>query len=138
MEIHLHNVMGFFYEYNKKYFGGILPLPNFGLIHSYRTVGFFSCDFDDDGNMINQKIEMSDNYDYLDNQFKDILLHEMIHYYLAYVGLDVQGLHGEQFLNMANEFNRKYHTNITPMVDINEYRIKRGKSYLLYKISSLF
>ena len=138
MEISEHNIIWFFHEYNQKYFGGVLPFPELKIRHSYRILGYFSCEYDTNGKMFNQCIEISDNYDYLDNQFRDILIHEMVHYYLAYVGIDVECHHGMEFLNMAEKFNKDYNMNITPTIDLSQYLLKKGKSFLMFKLSTIF
>jgi len=130
--------MGYFYEYNKKYFGGIMPLPGFELLHTYCTLGFFSCQFDCYGNVCDPIIKMTDVYDYLPNQFTDILMHEMIHYYLAYTHQDLQGSHEGAFLLLAAKFNIKYNMNITPQVDIGEYRVGPKGSKIIYNIAKWF
>lgn len=138
MEISEHNIIWYFHDCNQKYFGGVLPFPELKIRHSYKILGYFSCEYDKNGEMFNQCIEISDNYDYFEYQFKDILIHEMIHYYLAYVGLDVNCEHGTEFLNMANDFNIRYNMNITPTINMNEYTLKKGKSIFMYKLSTLF
>ena len=82
MEIAERHLLTSFYLYNDEYFGGVLPFPKLKIRHSYRTLGYFSCEYDEDGRMFNQTIELSDNYDYTEYQLRDIIVHEMIHYYL--------------------------------------------------------
>ena len=75
MVIAEHNILGHFFTYNDKYFGGVLPFPKIKIRHSFRTLGYFSCEYDEDGYMFNQTIEISDNYDYTDREFRDIFDH---------------------------------------------------------------
>ena len=138
MEITRDTIYISFHLYNFEYFGNELPAPNFKVRHSYRTLGFFSCEYDEDGYMFNQTIELSDNYDYTESQLRDILVHEMIHYYLAYNGIDTQCSHGTEFKKMANDFNRTYGMNITPTIDLTPYEIKKGNSKLMFALSTLF
>ena len=138
MEINRTTIYASFHLYNFDYFGNKLPAPNFKVRHSYRTLGYFSCEYDLDGNMFNQTIEVSDNYDYTESQLRDIVVHEMIHYYLAYMGIDPQCHHGREFNKMADEFNRKYGMNITSRIDLTPYTIKSGKSKLMFTLSTLF
>ena len=135
--INLFTIMGLFQEYNENYFNGELPFPQFKIRHSYRTLGYFSCEYDSEG-MFNQSIEISDNYDYTNDQLRDILVHEMIHYYLAYKGIDPHCHHGKDFKNMADEFNKTYGMNITKTIDLKPYRIQEGKSRLWFELSTLF
>lgn len=138
MEINRDCIFTFFHLYNFDYFGNKLPAPNFKVKHSYRTLGFFSCEYDEDGYMFNQTIEISDNYDYTESQLRDILVHEMIHYYLAYKGIDPQCNHGIEFNKMADNFNRTYGMNITSTIDLTPYKIKNGNSKLMFTLSTLF
>ena len=127
-----------FMLYNLEYFNGELPLPNIKVTHSYKTLGYFSCEYDDDGYMYDQTIEVSDYYDYDEFQIRDIVVHEMIHYYLAYNGIDPQCHHGKEFKKMAKEFNKKYGMNITPKIDLSSYKLQEGKSKFMQTLSTLF
>lgn len=138
MEVNRDCIFTFFHLYNLNYFGNLLPAPNFKVRHSYRTLGYFSCEYDDYGNMFNQTIEISDYYDYTESQLRDILVHEMIHYYLAYKGIDPQCNHGKDFNNMADKFNKTYKMNITSTIDLSPYTIKKGNSKLMFTLSTLF
>lgn len=138
MEVNRDCIFTFFHLYNLNYFGNLLPAPNFKVRHSYRTLGYFSCEYDDYGNMFNQTIEVSDYYDYTESQLRDILVHEMIHYYLAYKGIDPQCNHGKDFNNMADKFNKTYKMNITSTIDLSPYTIKKGNSKLMFTLSTLF
>ena len=126
----IYNIMWLFNEYNKKCFGGCLPLPTFSLVHSKRTLGRFICDFYDDDEMENPRIEISDSYEYTEDRLRDILVHEMIHYYLAYTGEDIYLSHGKEFKNLANYFNTNFGMNITKTIDItNMKRTNQGKNW---------
>jgi len=138
MEIAEFNILAGFQCFNHDYFDDELPFLEFRIRHSYRTLGYFSCEYDEYGNMFNQAIEMSDNYDYTEKQFRDILVHEMIHYYLAYKGIDTRCRHGKEFKKMAREFNSKYGMNISPTIDVTPYKIKKGKSNFMFKLCTLF
>ena len=138
MIISERHLLSSFYLYNDEYFGGKLPFPKFKIKHSYRTLGLFSCEYDEDGTMFNQTIEMSDNYDYTESQLRDIIVHEMIHYYLAYMGIDTECSHGSEFRKMADDFNRRYRMNITSTIDLTPYNIRGDKSKLMFTLSTLF
>ena len=80
-----------FDECNEKYFEGKLPIPLFDLLHSFMTCGYFRCEYEHvwfSKRLYNFCILMTDYYDFTPKQFEDLLVHEMIHYYLAYFGLD--------------------------------------------------
>ena len=130
-------LIGLFYEYNTKYFGGVLPDPQLEIIHSYRNLGYFSCSLDCDGSVYNERIQISDNYDYTENQLRDIMMHEMIHYYLIHYRIDMKCSHGRHFKNKASEFNSLYGMNIEPRIDLTDYKLRNGKSRLMLYLSTL-
>lgn len=132
------NVIAGFQYYNYKYFNSILPFPTIVIRHSYRTLGYFHCELDYNGNIMNPIIEMSDNYNYTKEQFRDILVHEMIHYYLLYTKRDMKCKHGKEFKKMANDFNLRYGWNITPIIDLSGYTIKKGNSNFMFKLCTFF
>jgi len=132
-------IMVLFCKYNDEYFNGVLPMPRFKIRHSYRTLGYFHCDYNDiDESISNECIEISDNYDYTDYQLKNVLVHEMIHYYLIFMGKDVNCRHGKEFRKMSSEFNQKHKLNITSTIDLSSFTLKKGKSSLMFTLSTLF
>ena len=60
------------------------------------------------------------------------MCHEMIHYYLAYIGEDRGCHHGKKFKKMAESLNRKYGLHITPHLDISQYKRREGTPNLSY------
>lgn len=132
------NLLAAFHCHNEEYFDGVLPIPNLVISHSYRTLGYFHCDVDEYGNYYNETIEISDSYDYTEEQFRDIMIHEMIHYYLLYVGLDTKCTHGKEFKKMMDDFNIRYGFNITKKIDLSSYKIKKGNSKLMFKLCTFF
>lgn len=120
---------------NYVYFEEKLPVPQFGLLHSFRTCGYFHCDYEQEWfskRLYNFCISMTDYYDFTPKQFEDILVHEMIHYYLAYFGIDKRCKHGRKFKEMAERLNRTYGLNVTKTLNISQYKRRRGTSALSY------
>ena len=105
------NILASFYCFNEEYFGGILPIPHLKVRHGWRTLGYFYYQIDAPFGM-SETIEISDFYDYTEYEFRNILIHEMIHYYLYYTGEDPRCRHGKAFKAMAKRFNREYGNNI--------------------------
>lgn len=127
------NVLAGFFYFNNEYFGGVLPIPQLKLRHGWRTLGYFSYNPDAPFGM-SETIEISDFYDYTKEEFRDILIHEMIHYYLFYTGEDRRCRHGKAFKAMARRFNQLYGMNITPTIDISKMKACCNAS----KISKFF
>lgn len=138
MVISEFNILAGFQNFNHDYFNDELPFPKIVVRHSYRTLGYFHCELDLDGSIIDPTIEISDNYDYTESQFRDILVHEMIHYYLVFNGKDTKCHHGKEFKKISKEFNSKYGMNITPTIDLTSYSIKKGNSNFMFKLCTLF
>lgn len=105
-----------FTTFNEQYFDGGLPLPRLALSRSKTRLGSMSCkrvtrllrgtkfsDF---------TIRLSNYYDLSERDFQNVLLHEMIHYHIAYTGVKDTSPHGVVFRRMAEAFNRKYGWNI--------------------------
>ncbi len=132
------NLLPYFFVLNEEYFGGILPIPTLRIKHSYRTLGYFHCNVDDEGYPFNEVIEISDNYDYTESQLTEVMLHEMIHYYLMYMGIDCECTHGKEFRKMCNEFNSKYGFSLSKYIDLSNYKIREGKSNFMFKLCTLF
>ena len=113
MEICEFNVLAGFQSFNHEYFNDELPIPKLVIRHTYRTLGYFHCDLDAWGGIVNPIIEISDNYDYTESQFRDILVHEMIHYYILLNGIRDTSKHGQVFRRMMNDINQKYGRHIS-------------------------
>ena len=135
MVANLDNMLITFDECNMKYFEGKLPIPMFDLLHSFRTCGYFHCDYEQvwfSKKLYNFCISITDYYDFTPTQFEDILVHEMIHYYLAYFGIDKSCSHGREFKKMAKRLNQTYGLNITKTLDISQYKRREGTSRFIY------
>lgn len=134
------NIAAAFINCNLKYFNEELPFPEFGILHSYRTCGYFQCQYRQvwfHRELYDFKISITDYYDFTEEQFDDILVHEMIHYYLAYTGLDKHVRHGKEFKKMAKNLNLNYNLNITPMLDTSIYKRREGTPLLQYWLSQI-
>lgn len=126
---------------NMKYFEGKLPFPMFDLLHSFRTCGYFHCDYEYiwfSKKLFNFCISITDYYDFTQKQFEDIFVHEMIHYYLAYFGLDKSCSHGREFKKMAKRLNQTYGLNITKTLDISQYKRRVGTPSISYWLAKWF
>lgn len=135
------NMLDAFCLYNEKYFEGKLPIPMFELLHSFRTCGYFNCDYEQgwfSRTLYNFRISMTDYYDFTPKQFEDILVHEMIHYYLAYFGIDKSLSHGREFKKMAKQLNQTYGLNITKTLDISQYKRREGTPTIFYWLAQWF
>lgn len=119
---------------NMKYFEGMLLFPQFELLHSFRTCGYFKYMKGGwfDKAIYDPVIKMTDYYDFTEKQFVDIMVHEMIHYYLAYTGLDRRCRHGREFRKMADYLSCTYGLNITPYLTLLNYKRANGSPRFTY------
>lgn len=123
MEITAKIIEQKFREYNKMYFDNDLPTPRFGLLKSYKTCGYFSCSkIIGKRRLKGQLLEISEYYDWDEEELKSVIVHEMIHYYLAYKHIDNELSHGDAFKKMANEMNEKYNMKISEKVDCSKFK----------------
>lgn len=128
------NMLLTFDECNMKYYEGKLLFPQFDLLHSYRTCGYFQYTTGGwfDKKVYDPVIFITDYYDFTEQQFVDIMVHEMIHYYLAYTGLDSRCRHGKKFKEMAERLNSQYGLHIVTEVDLSRYKRREGTPSLSY------
>lgn len=126
MEVTEEQIRYMFCNYNEKYFDNILPVPYIEITNSLKYFGLFESDIEDN-TTVNPCIYISGRYDYKPEQIRDILIHEMIHYYLTYNGIEINKLHGKEFKRLAKMFNKEYKMHITTTIDESKYkRIKRN------------
>ncbi len=134
MIANLVNMADVFDKCNKAYFEGKLPISQFDLLHSYLLCGYFEYTKGGwfDKTLYDPTISITDYYDFTEKQFKDIMCHEMIHYYLAYFGIDRGCHHGKEFMKMADRLNRKYGLNITKRIDTSTFKRRKGAPRFTY------
>ena len=124
---------------NFMYFENELPMPNFGILHSFKTCGYFEYTKGGwfDKNVYNPRISITDYYDFTLEQFKELMCHEMIHYYLAYTGKDRNCRHGKEFKKMAGILELNYGIMVTSHVDISRYKRREGTPTIPYWLSKI-
>ena len=114
-----------FSECNRKYFGHSLPTPKYGVIHKFNTLALFEC-IKSKKNAKNpiefQKISVTDFYDFDEDVFTNLVVHEMIHYYIAWNRIKDNKTHGREFMRIANELNEKYGLNVSIKIDASSFK----------------
>ncbi len=123
-----------FWECNRLYFDHKLPPPKFGLLHTSRYVGKFEYRLGEKKKPLKKRkmvILMSDYFDFDEESFRNIMVHEMIHYYLyLYDARDGSGFipflqffgfkkfyHSPKYMAIAQKLNDQYGLNITKTFD---------------------
>ena len=120
-----------FQECNKEYFNNELPTPTFAFFSSKKIVGRYTAIRNFLGLVYHSQILLSTYYDFSDKRFlKDTILHEMIHYYIAYKNIGDNKTHGENFQYYMNKINKQGNRNITIYAE-NVTLIKKVESNLI-------
>lgn len=94
----------YFDIYNVKYFNNILPRPLFELINTKYLLGQYC-----PSSIGAHKIRISKAYEGAEVFFQNTLIHEMIHYYLNFIGDEDKGWarsHGPNFKREAARINK--------------------------------
>ena len=127
-----------FTECNERYFNGSLPIPYLNTMNKLNILARFEYNKDKNGEhpIKWQEIKISDCYDYTEDDFREIMVHEMIHYYIAWNGIKDNKEHGKEFLRISEEINKKYNLNITIKKDAFSFKKteKASKSKSIFKI----
>ena len=105
-----------FEHYNNLIFDGKLPVPKLKWSRAKTRLGQMVCkrkmswgrtkfyDF---------SISVSNYYKLTTEQIDDVLIHEMIHYYIAYTGQKDTSAHGVIFRQMMDDINQRFGRHIT-------------------------
>ena len=113
-----------FDEFNKLIFGGELPRIPIVLGSATRVLGAFSCkvrrNFWGKKEYFDLKLRFSKKFDLPGNELEDVIIHEMIHYYIRFKGLKDEGSHGPIYVKIMNEINQKFGRNITIKQDTKD------------------
>ena len=120
-----------FWECNKVYFDNSLPTPYIELFDSLKHIARFEYYKNKKGSkkpIKNQIIKFTKNYDFDENIIRDIMVHEMIHYYIAWNRIKDNKTHGKQFMKMAEEYNQKYGLSIKVTIDASPFLINKEAS----------
>jgi hypothetical protein len=127
-----------FAQFNHDYFGDALPLPRLALSKSRTRLGSMSCKRQVrlfHSRLSDYAIHLSNYYDLSERQFQNVLLHEMIHYSIAYNGRKDSSPHGVVFRAMMEELNRKYGWELSVTTSTKNVEkaggIPQNKTYLI-------
>lgn len=106
-----------FEELNNLVFGGKLPKPLIKLSKAKTYLG--QCAFKRRRSLLGKthledfRLRFSTRYDLAAEELEDIVLHEMIHYYIGINQLKDTSAHGKIFRQLMENINRLYHRHIT-------------------------
>ena len=123
-----------FWDCNEKYFDNSLPTPWFETVISISVIGKFEYHKNKRNSkkpIRDQVIKMSDCFDYPEKDFIETMVHEMIHYYIAWNRIKVLRSHGRVFMRMANEMKEKYGLNVTKKIDASSFKLTENAPKLV-------
>lgn len=106
-----------FHEYNVQMFGGELPLPAIFASKARTYLGRYECDVRHKlfgrTERYNHRIRINTVQDFSEDEIDDIIIHEMIHYYISFKGVRDTSAHGRIFRSMMADINARFGRNIS-------------------------
>ena len=106
-----------FDEFNKLIFSGELPKIPILLGSATRVIGSFTYrvhkNFWGKKAYSDLKLRFSTKFDLPENELQDVIIHEMIHYYIHFKNLKDRSAHGPLFKNLMNQINKNFGRNIS-------------------------
>ena len=110
MQINTEWIAVNFDRFNKDYFGGRLTPPKFSVNNARTRLG--SMAFKWKRSLLKREsydyiIRLSNYYDIPEVEFQNVLLHEMIHYYIAVNRFKDDSVHGTMFRSIAQRINKQ-------------------------------
>ncbi len=129
-----------FERYNRIIFDGRLPVPRFRLSKARTRLGQMACKRKvSRGRTVYYDfcISLSIYYPLTQDQADDILIHEMIHYSIAYTGMKDTSPHGILFRGMMDNINRRFGRHITISVNTRSLRPRQAEKPKTYLVLAL-
>ncbi len=108
MQVNVRNLEAWFAEFNANYFGNELPTPVFSVGNSRTRLGSLSWETHRrlfSKTVSNYTMRISNYFNVTEFDFKNVLLHEMIHLYIVSKGIKDTSPHGMVFCKMMRKIN---------------------------------
>lgn len=99
-----------FNKFNAEIFGGKLPPLVVRIGRARNSLGCLS--YKGIENFYDFKLTISSLYDLAEQDLEDVIIHEMIHYYIAYFGIGDTSSHGKEFRRIMTSINKKFNRNV--------------------------
>lgn len=114
MKANLNFLNNRFEQFNKMIFKELLPVPLMHITSAKSFMGQFRAERHNvAGRNITYHLALSDRYDLPAEELEDIVIHEMIHFYISHAKMRDTSSHGQIFRRMMNEINRRFNRHIT-------------------------
>lgn len=100
-------------KFNNEIFESKLPTISLAICHTRGKLGYFSYKslFDrtnGDKHTLDLSIRLSSCFDLPEEEWEDVLIHEMIHFFLHVAGIKDTSPHGKYFKKVMNEINQRF------------------------------
>lgn len=127
-----------FDEFNMTIFGGILPKIPVVLSRSKSTLGMYNVKYkrNSDGSrtLVSECLRFSTMFDLEERKLEDVIIHEMIHYYISFRKLKDRSSHGPVFRSIMQNINTKMGRHITistPVADAENIAVNSRKWHII-------
>lgn len=131
-----------FNKYNDLIFSSKLPIPRLKWSRGKTRLGQMACKRKRSWGrttFYDYTISVSRYYNLTEEQIDDVLIHEMIHYSIAYTGLKDTSSHGIVFRGMMDKINRTFNRHITVSVrtrNLQPRRLQQHKDHLILALET--
>ena len=130
MELTVKILREWFHQFNAAYFESELPEPKLLVSKSRTQLGQFSCRRVRKGlfsgyKTVGYTIKVSEFYDMQEREYQQTLLHEMIHYYIAFTGAKDTSPHGRLFRELMARLNAVGGWHITVSSRTGQYQVRQ-------------
>jgi hypothetical protein len=133
-----------FNKYNDLIFSSKLPIPRLKWSRGKTRLGQMACKRKRSWGrttFYDYTISVSRYYNLTEEQIDDVLIHEMIHYFIAYTGLKDTSAHGVIFRGMMDKINRTFNRHITISVRTRNLHLQsrttqQAKDYLILALET--
>lgn len=131
-----------FDEFNRAYFGSTLPEPKLCVNNSRTMLGQFRCKrqrrpLSRRTTYTDLTIKVSRYYDMPEREYQNVLLHEMIHMYIAVKGLKDTSPHGVVFREIKDRLNSMYGWTVTVSGRNRQWPVAEANRKRLYNVLTL-
>lgn len=138
MELTVSYLQRKFDQYNKEFFGNVLPFIKIRIGRSKKNFGTYQYTYSmSTGKCLEQHIMISKYYNRTAKQYDETLIHEMIHYYIKFMGIKDNNSHGREFVKIMNRINSSsdFNINITRSSQGLTSDIEDNKVYRIMKFN---
>lgn len=114
MKANLQFLSDSFVRFNKMLFKEPLPTPQMHISSAKSFMGQFRAEKNGfAGKSVTYHLTLSNRYDIPEEELEDIVIHEMIHFYICHSKVRDTSSHGEAFRHIMNVINKRFNRHIT-------------------------